>query len=99
MLTYLYLATQAGLHVVDYRDSTTGTLVMDVDGIGGEFSQVTLKPTVTVLSGEDSAQTVAVAHKLHAEVHRYCFIARSIRAPIQHEVTVVSSPQPTDLTC
>ncbi|MDF2805972.1 MAG: OsmC family peroxiredoxin [Cellulosimicrobium sp.] len=83
MLWYLHLATRAGVIVTAYEDHPTGVMVEEANG-AGQFESVTLHPTVTVAAGSDAA---AAAH-LHEQVGDYCFIARSIRTPIHHEVVV-----------
>lgn len=85
MLWYLSLAAVAGVTVVAYGDSPTGMMIEDDDG-GGQFSEVTLHPRVTISRGSDPA----VAHALHERVGEYCFIARSVNFPVNHVVTVVT---------
>ena len=86
MLWYLHLAANAGLVVTDYVDNAGGELRMDADGTGGgEFSSVTLRPTVTIAPGGD----VEVARALHERVGEVCFIARSVKIPVHHDVTIV----------
>ncbi len=84
MLTYLHLATGAGVVVTAYEDRPTGVLTMDPDGIGGEMTQVTLRPSVTITPDSDPD----VAQSLHEQVGALCFIARSVRVPVHHEPTV-----------
>lgn len=80
MLWYLHLCSAAGVVVTDYVDQAEGTMVEHGDG-SGEFTNVTLNPQVTV---SDEAM-IARANQLHAEVHHYCFIARSVNFPITHK--------------
>jgi organic hydroperoxide reductase OsmC/OhrA len=47
----------------------------------GQFSRVVLRPLVTVAEGTDLAR----ARALHADAHAKCFIARSVRFPVEHE--------------
>lgn len=89
MMTYLYLATQAGVRVVAYQDVASGILAMDTNGVGGEFSQITLKPEVTIAASGTPDQSQQLAQKLHDDVGQYCFIARSVKASIRHEATVL----------
>jgi organic hydroperoxide reductase OsmC/OhrA len=84
MLWYLHLATSAGVVVTGYSDSASGTMVEDAEGGGGQFSQVVLRPTVTV---RDVAM-VDEAIRLHHDVGAKCFIARSVNFPVTHEPTV-----------
>lgn len=85
MLTYLHLATRAGVVVTGYVDDAGGELRLDPDGIGGRMTRVTLRPTVTITAESDAE----VARSLHDRVPALCFIARSVSVPIEHEVTVV----------
>lgn len=93
MLTFLYLAQSAGISVQSYESSIEGVIHMDADGIGGEFAHVTIRPIVTVeLDDAGDPPNVNVVDQLHTEVHRYCFIARSVRTPITVEPRTVLSP-------
>ena len=83
MLTYLYLATQRGITVVDYRDAPHG--VLDVHGDGsGEFVSATLRPVVGISQPDRVAEAVA----LHDLAPDLCFINRSVRFPVRHEPVV-----------
>jgi organic hydroperoxide reductase OsmC/OhrA len=77
MLWYLHLCSENDVTVVDYGDAASGTLQENADG-SGEFVQVTLRPVVTVLAGDDRARATA----LHDHAHRLCFIARSVSFPV-----------------
>lgn len=83
MLWYLDLAARAGVIVTAYEDRPTGIMIEEPGG-AGQFESVTLHPTVTITTESDSA----VAAELHEQVRAYCFIARSIRTPIHHDVVV-----------
>ena len=87
LLTYLSLAARAGLHVVGYEDAASGTLMLE--GGGGHFAEVVLRPKVTIAPGHDSA----LAERLHEAAHRDCFIAASVNFPVRHEVVIVVSAQ------
>lgn len=80
MLWYLHLCADAGITVLAYRDEASGEMAMHRDG-SGEFTSVTLRPKVTVAQGAD----VEKAHALHGEVHKFCFIARSVNFPVRAE--------------
>ena len=83
MLWYLHLAADAGVSVIAYEDHPCG--LMTEDGAhGGAFDQVTLRPRVTITPDDDPE----VALRLHDEVSTKCFIARSMRFPINHEPVV-----------
>jgi organic hydroperoxide reductase OsmC/OhrA len=77
MLWYLHLCAMARVVVTAYEDHPTGTMAEHDDG-AGEFTEVALHPVVTVASPD----MVEAAVALHAEVHKYCFIARSVRFPV-----------------
>ena len=78
MLWYLHLCSVNQVTVLDYRDSASGVMEESEDG-SGEFVQVTLKPQVRVSAGDDRAKALS----LHHEAHRLCFIARSVRFPVE----------------
>lgn len=78
MLWYLHLCAVNKIVVVEYRDNASGVMQEHEDG-SGEFVRVTLKPLVAVRAGcnRDRALT------LHQEAHHKCFIARSVRFPVE----------------
>jgi organic hydroperoxide reductase OsmC/OhrA len=86
MLWYLHLCADAGIVVTAYQDAAEGTMI-ETQGTG-EFSQVTLRPRVTLA---DSSRAQAAA-ALHEEAHRLCFIARSVRFRVHVEPTIMSEP-------
>jgi organic hydroperoxide reductase OsmC/OhrA len=88
MLWYLHLCAVGGVVVTDYADTATGTMTMDATGGGGEFTEVTLRPAVTV--ADPSMVDKALA--LHDEISAVCFIARSVNFPVRHEPTVRAAP-------
>ena len=48
MLWYLHLCAIGGVVVTGYTDTPVGTMVMDETGGGGQFTDVVLRPAVTV---------------------------------------------------
>ena len=84
MLWYLHLCATSGVVVTGYEDRAHGEMVMDATGGGGQFSEVLLRPEVTVTD----ASMVEKARALHGGVHAVCFIARSVNFPIRHEPVV-----------
>lgn len=78
MLWYLHLCAVNGVVVLDYRDEAGGTMQEDEDG-GGAFVRVVLKPRVTIAKGGDRGKALA----LHEQAHHLCFIARSVRFPVE----------------
>jgi organic hydroperoxide reductase OsmC/OhrA len=88
LLWYLSLAATSGVIVVGYTDDAVGTMVEDPDG-GGHFTEVLLRPAVTVARPDMAGPAAA----LHGEAHRKCFIARSVNFPVRHEpVVLVAEP-------
>jgi organic hydroperoxide reductase OsmC/OhrA len=79
MLWYLHLCSTNGVIVTAYQDAAAGTMAEHPNG-SGEFANVTLNPDVTVLD----ETMILKANQLHADVHEFCFIARSVNFPITH---------------
>ena len=80
MLVHLHLCATAGIAVIAYADSPEGVMAEHADG-SGEFTEVTLRPRVTL---EDPSRD-AEARGLHARAHELCFIARSVSFPVRCE--------------
>lgn len=90
MLWYLHLCAVGDVVVTGYTDHPVGTMTMDEGGRGGgQFSDVVLRPEVTVAEASMTGKALA----LHAEVPALCFIARSVAFPVHHrpEVTVAGA--------
>lgn len=83
MLWYLHLCADAGIVVTEYADHAAGTMVEQA-GFGGHFTEVVLRPVVTVVPGTDLDSAAA----LHPRAHQLCFIANSVRFPVRCEPTV-----------
>ena len=66
-----------------YRDDARGRMLETPDG-GGRFTEVVLRPAVTVRAGTDPA----AADALHHPAHELCFIANSVNFPVRCEPTV-----------
>lgn len=79
LLWYLHLCADAGIVVVAYADAAQGTMVEVEDG-GGHFTEVVLRPRVTITRREQ----VQEALELHEKAHRLCFIANSVNFPVKH---------------
>jgi organic hydroperoxide reductase OsmC/OhrA len=86
MLWYLHLCAVAGVIVTGYTDDAGGTMTEADDG-GGRFTEVLLRPQVTIASPE----AAEAAASLHKEAHAKCFIASSVNFPVRHEpvITIV----------
>ena len=78
MLWYLHLCAVNQIVVLDYRDEASGTMQEEADG-GGAFVRVVLKPRVTIAAGSDRDKALT----LHGKAHHLCFIARSVRFPVE----------------
>jgi Family of unknown function (DUF5946) len=65
--------------VTGYVDHAHGTMTQT--GQGGHFTEVVLRPQVSVAS----PAMVDAAMALHAAAHRACFIASSVNFPVRHE--------------
>ena len=72
--------------VTAYTDEASG--VMAQQGNGGRFTEVILRPTVTVT--EESM--IDRANALHHEAHENCFIAASVNFPVRTEPTARVHP-------
>ncbi|RJL35800.1 OsmC family protein [Bailinhaonella thermotolerans] len=85
MLWYLHKCAAEGVVVTAYEDRAHGVMAETADG--GQFTEVTLHPHVTVASPD----MVETAQRLHADAHAACFIARSVNFPVHHKPTVVTA--------
>lgn len=85
MLWYLHLAANAGLIVHSYVDRPVGIGEVTTGG-AGRFIRAVLHPTIGLEPGSD----ISIADQLHSEIHKYCFIARSVVFPIGYEANYVS---------
>ena len=83
LLSYLHVAVNAGVVVTAYDDVPVGTMTQQ--GIGGHFTEVWLRPVVTV--AEESMVDRAMA--LHHDAGEACFIAASVNFPVRHDPRVV----------
>jgi len=83
MLWVLHLCADAGIVITRYADEAEGTMRENADG-SGEFTRVLLRPRMTIA---DPAR-VQEASALHHRAHQLCFVARSVRFPVEHEVQV-----------
>lgn len=83
MLSYLHVCATAGVVVTAYEDAPYGTMAETEDG-GGHFTEVVLRPTVTVADAAMAEQ----AQQLHHNASEKCFIASSVNFPVHHEPSV-----------
>jgi organic hydroperoxide reductase OsmC/OhrA len=87
MLWYLHLCSANGVTVTGYRDVASGTMQENSDG-SGEFVRVTLRPVAKISAGDDPSKALA----LHHEAHSLCFIARSVKFPVEIEPQIADAP-------
>lgn len=86
-LWYLHFCAVEGVVVEEYHDEAQGVMLEDRER-GGAFSQVTLRPRVTIRAGCDAA----LAEALHQRAHHFCFIANSVNFPVRCEPSIVTAP-------
>ena len=84
MLWYLHLASDAGVTVMGYEDDAVGHGESEPSG-AGRFIGATLRPRITVAEGTDLAKADAIHH----EIHKVCFIARSVAFPVAYKARYV----------
>lgn len=80
MLWFLHLASDAGIAVQGYVDDPLGEAEVEPSG-KGRFTRVVLRPVITVPEGTD----LESADAIHHEIHKVCFIARSVAFPVAYE--------------
>lgn len=85
LLSYLHVAASHGVVVVAYTDDATGLMRTDETG-GGRFVEATLRPVVTISSGDPE-----LALALHHEASTKCFIAASVAFPVGHEPRILTA--------
>ncbi len=88
MLWYLHLCTVKGVTVTAYEDSAEGTMVAEPHN--GRFTEVTLRPVVTITPDSDAE----VAEALHEPAHAECFVANSVNFPMRCEPKIVKAEAP-----
>ncbi|WP_459175945.1 OsmC family protein [Ewingella americana] len=88
MLWYLHLASDAGITVTGYEDSPVATGEVLKDG-AGRFISAILKPKITVVAGTD----IDAATAIHHEIHKVCFIARSVNFPVSYDPKFILSEE------
>ena len=82
LLSYLALCARNRIGVVAYRDEASGIMTEQDKKL--RFTEVTLRPAVTIRAGDDLAR----AEALHDQAHGICFIANSVNFPVRNEPTV-----------
>lgn len=89
MLWYLHLCADAGVVITEYVDNPEGYMMEESAEGPGRFTQVTLRPTITITD----ASMQATADLIHDRAHKKCFIANSCNFPIHHKPTYIVKPQ------
>lgn len=84
MLWYLHLCSVAGVTVTSYQDNPVGIGESEPDGTG-RFVEAILKPVIHITLDSDQEK----ARQLHDEIHKHCFIARSVNFPVRHDIKIV----------
>jgi organic hydroperoxide reductase OsmC/OhrA len=79
-LWYLHLCCDANVTVLSYVDDAVGRMVEDAQK-GGFFTEIVLRPVVTIDAKSDAEMALA----LHHAAHQKCFIANSVNFPIRCE--------------
>ncbi len=84
-LTYLAICSLSKVKIVGYEDEATGTLEKAGDVM--KFTGATLRPKVTLASGDDEVRALS----LHDKAHNQCFIVNSVNFPVKVEPKIVIS--------
>jgi len=79
MLSYLALAARGGVTVLAYDDRAQGTLTIADKKM--RFTEVVLRPRITIAAGSDEAKARALVHA----AHEACFIANSVACEVRAE--------------
>lgn len=82
MLWYLHLCAVKGVVVTGYEDRAEATMV--VERRAGRFTEVVLRPVITITPDSDDA----LAASLHERAHAECFIANSVNFPVRCEAVI-----------
>ena len=84
MLWYLHLCAVGKVVVTAYEDHAEGVMEVGPDG-SGQFLGVTLRPRVLITAHSD----VQKAERLHNKANALCFVARSVKFPVEHEAEIL----------
>jgi len=84
-LSYVALCARRGVHVTAYEDEAVGVMSRPPEAKTFRFTDVLLKPRVTIASDSDAE----LARALHEKAHEECFIAASVNFPVRHEATIL----------
>jgi organic hydroperoxide reductase OsmC/OhrA len=79
MMSFLYVASKAGVSVTSYRDEAVGVLTKNAAGKHW-ISKVTLHPIIAY--GDATAPSEVQIQQLHHAAHEECYIANSIKTEV-----------------
>jgi organic hydroperoxide reductase OsmC/OhrA len=82
-LSYAALCARKGVRVTGYEDDAVGIMARGERTF--HFTDVLLRPRVTIAPDSDAA----LARELHHRAHAECFIAASVNFPVRHEPTII----------
>jgi organic hydroperoxide reductase OsmC/OhrA len=85
MLWVLHLCADVGIVVVEYTDDASGDMVEQAGG-AGEFVRVILRPRMAITDAARIGDAVA----LHHRAGQMCFLARSMKFPVEHQPVVTA---------
>jgi len=74
-------------HCFECHDEDTAEGVMVEEPRNGRFTEVVLRPVVTITADSDTA----TAEALHERAHGECFIANSVNFPVRCEPRIVEA--------
>ncbi|MGS0896139.1 OsmC family protein [Burkholderia stagnalis] len=81
-LWYLHLCADAGVGVLAYVDEAEGTMIDSIEP--ARFTEVVLRPRVTIRAGDDPH----LAEHLHHVAHAKCYVANSVNFPVRCEPAI-----------
>jgi organic hydroperoxide reductase OsmC/OhrA len=80
------LVVAAGITVLAYVDDAQGTMLDSPQR--GSFTEIVLRPRVTIRAGDDRER----AEHLHHTAHEKCYVANSVNFPILCEPIIEFAP-------
>jgi peroxiredoxin-like protein len=83
-LTYLAVCERAGIEVLEYSDSATGTLAIK-DG-KMRMVEIVLWPQVRIANAAQLEQ----ARELHSKAHAHCFMSNSVNFEVKIQATLTA---------
>ena len=84
MLSYLALATRAGVDVLAYEDHGEGTMTIADKRM--RITEVRLRPRITLAPGADEGKALALVESAHDA----CFIANSVSCAVRVEPVITA---------